>query len=37
MPERKNPFVPIYRSVNNGTNLEKYNKIYNPPPHSEYK
>lgn len=27
MKERKNPFVPIYKAVNNGTNEEKYNKI----------
>ena len=28
MAEIKNPFVPIYHAVNNGTNAEKYNKIY---------
>lgn len=26
--ERKNPFAPIYRKCNNGTNEEKYNRIY---------
>ena len=25
----QNPFVPIYHSVNNGTNEEKYSRIYN--------
>ena len=28
MAEIKNPFVPIYHSVNNGTNEEKYNRLY---------
>ena len=28
MPERNNPFAPIYRKCNNGTNEEKYNRIY---------
>ena len=28
MSEIKNPFIPIYHAVNNGTTEEKYNKIY---------
>lgn len=28
MSEIKNPFIPIYHKVNNGTNIEKYNKLY---------